>query len=498
MVVANPDRAWLVLVGDVSYAVHVRGHAQLQAALVLDVSTGLVRGVAVAPSDIEALAAAFTTALSKPAGHLAPGQPDRVLCGPGVAAQVADVLGGLAPSTPLPPITEVAPGQEAEDIFDSFIGHMAGRAQPEEPPGPEDWQLLFDQTLAYFRTGPWTRWSDGIDLALELTVAGEIGRHVAVVMGNAGLQRGLVLYPGEAAPAGVRDFEPGKAVPTPAGTLICALDPPGEQPADLAAKAVRYGWPTDAELVPAFLSAGPDEGSDLDRAGAQRLTVAIAAVLAHDARGPILAHPARQTTTGSVLLAGGQRASFGICQRPQPDEQALSGLRVHRVGSELVPVGTAVVLGHLTWAALAEMRGDARLHRPAPSDAPVPAGGEVPLVAVLTKRREGDRIAAKIAELDPFGIAVVEVPDGQSAITVVGKNGAELVMEVATSSPALAVFRRRMRETKGRHLVMIADEALSSGQGQVYGLFECHQPPPSREKTRSLRSPKARPKGRRG
>lgn len=492
----DTDRTWLVLVRDVSHVVRVPGHAELRAALVLDVATGLIRGVAVAPSDLEALATACDTALAKPAGSLPPCEPDGVLCARGLADLLAEALGALMPATALPPITEVVPGTEAEDIFDCFVGHMAGRAQPEEPPDAEDWRVLIAQTLALWRAEPWARWSDEIDLALEVSVGGESTRHAAVVMGNAGLQRGLVVYPGEEAPAGLRDWQPGEAVPTPAGTLLCLLDPPGEPPPELAAKALRYGWPAEADLVPVFLGIRADEGGELDRDEAKRMAVAIAAVLAHDARGPVLAHPASEATSATVLLGDGERASFAIRQRPPSADRAPSGLRVKRVGSDLVPVGTPVVLGHLTWAALARLGSDARLHRPAPPDAPDPAGEEVPMVAVLAGRRQGDRIAAKLAGLDPYGITVVETGDGQSIVTVVGATGAELLMEIPADSPALAELRRRLRQSKGLHVVMIADEETSRGNGTVYGLFECHQPP-APEGRHPPRASKARSKGRR-
>lgn len=477
VVMPDTDCTWLVFVRDVSHAIHVPGHAELRAALVLDVATGLVRGVAVAPSDLEVLVVACGTALAKPAGPLPPCQPDGVLCGPGLADLVAEALGPLMPATALPPITEVVPGTEAEDIFDVFVGHMAGRAQPEEPPDPEDWRVLIAETLALWQAEPWARWSDEIDLALEMSVGGEGTRHAAVVMGNAGLQRGLVVYPGEEAPAGLRDWHPGEPVPTPAGTLLCLLDPPGESPPELAAKAVRYGWPAEAQLVPVFLGIRADEGGELDQDEAMRMTVAIAAVLAHDARGPVLAHPASEATSGTVLLGDGERASFAIRQRPPSAERAPSGLRVQRVGSDLVPVGTPVVLGHLTWAAAVDLGDSARLHRAAPPDAPGPAGEEVPMVAILAGRRQGDRIAAKVAGLDPYGIAVVEAGDGQSIVTVVGATGAELLMDLPADSPALAELRRRLRQSKGRHVVMVVDEETSRGNGTVYGLFECHQPP---------------------
>ncbi|WP_276968303.1 hypothetical protein, partial [Metallibacterium scheffleri] len=68
--------------------------------------------------------------------------------------------------------------------------------------------VLIAETLALWQAEPWARWSDEIDLALEMSVGGEGTHHAAVVMGNAGLQRGLVVYPGEEAPAGLRDWHP--------------------------------------------------------------------------------------------------------------------------------------------------------------------------------------------------------------------------------------------------------------------------------------------------
>ena len=316
VVMAGTDRRWLVLARDVSHAVRVPGHAELRAAMVLDVATGFVRGVAVAPSDSEALGSACDTALAKPAGRLPPLRPDGVLCGPGLADLLAESLGALMPASALPPITEVVPGTEAEDIFDCFVGHMAGRAQPEQLPDPEDWRVLVAQALALWRAEPWARWSDEIDLALEVSVDGESTRHSAVVMGNAGIQRGLVVYPGEQSPAGLRDWQPGEAVPAPAGTLLCLLDPPSESPRELTAKALRYGWPAEAELVPVFLRLGAEEVGEVDRDEARRMTAAIAALVAHDARGPVLADPGRNATFGTLFLGGGGHASFAMYQRP--------------------------------------------------------------------------------------------------------------------------------------------------------------------------------------
>jgi len=121
----------------------------------------------------------------------------------------------VAASFGSPQLIEAGSFAEAEDIFDSLVGHMAGRAQPTEPPSTEDWSLLFGQALAYLRAEPWVRWSDVV---------------------------------------------------------------------------------------------GSDGPSELAGADAQRLQMALAAVLAIDSRGPVLAAGAR-ATTGRVALADGTRGT---------------------------------------------------------------------------------------------------------------------------------------------------------------------------------------------
>ncbi|MHB1854206.1 MAG: hypothetical protein ACYCS2_04025, partial [Acidimicrobiales bacterium] len=66
---------------------------------------------------------------------------------------------------------------------------------------------------------------------------------------------------------------------------------------------------------------------------------------------------------------------------------------------------------------------------------------------------------------------------GQAVLVLVGSEGAEIVMEVEADGQGMQAFRRRMRATKGLHVVMVADESTSRGEGEVYGLFECHQAP---------------------
>jgi len=471
------DRArWLVLSRDISDSVRVDGEPHVQAGMVLDMGTGLVRGVAVGATEVDAVAQAIEIGLTKPAGNLPPGRPEEVLCAPRFEALIIKVLSSLIGDHRLPPVRVIDPPADAEDIFDSFVGHMSGRLQPREPPNPPDWEMLYRQAFEFYRAAPWTRWDDGVVLALETSVQSTDGGWAAVVMGNSGIQHGLVLYPGGQLPAGLDDWAPGLPVPMPPGTLSLMLDPPSDVPSDLRNKAYRYGWPPGAELVPAALRLAREDAGDPGAADAQLLAVALAAVTAHDARGPVAVDAAHQATVGEIVLGNGRTASFSIAQKPPAPVPDAPSLRVHQAGFDLVPQGTPVVLGHLPWASVAALRAKARIHRPFPPGAPRPAGVDVPLLAILPKPQQGESIAAKVAELDPYGVTAVRSDDGQEVFVLAGTHGAQLLMEVPANSPSMSDFRRRMRTTKGLHVVMVADEATSRGEGTVYGLFECHQP----------------------
>jgi hypothetical protein len=136
---------------------------------------------------------------------------------------------------------------------------MAGRAQPTEPPSTEDWSLLVGQALAYLRAEPWVRWSDVVPLGLQLTVDGTAANYVANVMGNAGVQRGLALYPGVKLPPGLRSPGAASALEaTPSGTLLLMLDRSGEVQDEFARKALRRRWPAGAAYLPTVVSVGSD------------------------------------------------------------------------------------------------------------------------------------------------------------------------------------------------------------------------------------------------
>ena len=301
------EPTWIVLIRDVSHAVRVDGETTVVASLILDADTGVVRGVSVDRNGADACAQAMRTALTQPAGGLPPRRPVRVVCGVDHREPVADQLAIVLGAGPLPEVTEVA-SAEAEDIFDSFVGHMAGREQPEEFPTPDDWAMLVDHADAYRRAAPWRRWTDQDHFDLVIRIDGVPARYLTIVIGAEGVQLGLVLYPGAALPDTVGDWRPGAKATVPAGAILFYLDPPAQAPREFSAKAARYGWPDETDLTPVWLTTGQHGPADLDRTAVQRLTVAIAAILAHDRQPDHNGGP----TTGSCTLAADRQGTYTL------------------------------------------------------------------------------------------------------------------------------------------------------------------------------------------
>ncbi|MDA8039650.1 MAG: hypothetical protein M0Z69_10925 [Actinomycetota bacterium] len=477
-----PARTWLVLLRDISHAVHIPDEPAIVASLVFDMDTGVVLAASVAATDEQVLEQVCEMALTRPAGDLPPGGPERVLCGPGLVSSLKASLRRLTRPAPLPPVTEVPPVHETEDVFDSFVGHMAGRRDPEEFAGPDDWQLLFDHVLAFYRRQVWARWADDIDLLIEVETGGNVRSFAAVVLGHEGIQHGVVLYPGTGTPTGLRSG-PGEHVQSlPAGTLMLNLDPPDELPEEFANKAARYGWPADAELVPLFLTVDGRQPGEPGRDDVQVLAIALAALLEHDATGPVLVGDRPRVTTGELPVASGETAAFTVRVLPRAEAgDPGESLTLRLAGTDLLPLGTPVLLGSTRADGLATLRRSARLHRPLPAGSPPLPKGEMAMLVVIVDDAHGDGLAGRVARLDPFGVSVAEA-EGRTAVVLVGGAGAELLMELPAHHPALHKFRSRLKTAKGVHAVLIADKNSSTGGGLVYALFECHLPaePPSR------------------
>jgi len=310
---------WMVMSRDVSHAVRVADQPVVVAALILDVDTGLIRGLSVAEDVRDALAQAVERALSKPAGSLPPGRPHRILAAVGLGDLVGAEFGRRSGLNLIPPIDEIVPGAEAEDIFDSFVGSMAGRRPASDPPSPDDWKVLFDRVQTYAEAAPWDRWADLIDFVVDASVDGE-RRHVkAVVMGNAGIQPGLALFPGKVIEADLEHRDSTAPWPFESQTLACTLDNPAGVPVEITARALRYGWPETAHLVPSFFGVDEEGGREFSKADARLFAVVTAAVLSHDSRHRRpLAKPGLPTE-GHMAIPNSGLARYAVFHQKRPD-----------------------------------------------------------------------------------------------------------------------------------------------------------------------------------
>ncbi len=111
---------------DVSPFIRVADQPGVIAVMILDVDTGLIRGLSVAEDIRSALTQSVESALTKPAGSLPPGYPHRILTSIGMGDLVAADLGRQPGLNLIPPIEEIEPDAEAEEIFDSFVEAFSG------------------------------------------------------------------------------------------------------------------------------------------------------------------------------------------------------------------------------------------------------------------------------------------------------------------------------------------------------------------------------------
>lgn len=117
---------------DVSPFIRVADQPVVIAVMILDVDTGLIRGLSAGEDIRGALSQSIEHALNKPAGSLPPGYPHRIMAAVGLSDLVAAELGRLPGLQLMPTVEEIVPGAEAEEIFDSFVEAMAGPRPPTE------------------------------------------------------------------------------------------------------------------------------------------------------------------------------------------------------------------------------------------------------------------------------------------------------------------------------------------------------------------------------
>jgi hypothetical protein len=297
---------------DISHSVRVADQTVVIAVLILDVDTGLIRGLSVAEDVCTALSQSVERALNKPAGSLPPGYPRQILTDVGLGGLVLTELGRQPGLNLIPPVDEILPGAEAEDIFDSFVGSIAGRRQPADPPSPAHWRSLIEQIHTCAAAAPWRRWADDIDFVVNVSDGEERHQFKAVVMGNAGMQFGLALFPGEVVESELEHRDSEAPRPYDPGTLVCTLDDPDEVPAELRCRAIRYSWPESAHLVPSFFGVDEDGGREISSGDARLLAIVTAAVLYHERRHGRPSSSSSSLTEGRLTTPGFDSAHYSV------------------------------------------------------------------------------------------------------------------------------------------------------------------------------------------
>jgi hypothetical protein len=131
-------------------------------------------------------------------------------------------------------------------------------------------------------------------------------------MGNAGVQFGLALFPGEVVESELEHRDSEAPWPYDPGTLVCTLDDPDEVPAELRLRAIRYGWPESAHLVPSFFGVDEEGGREISSVDARLLAIVTAAVLSHERRRGRPSSSSRLLTEGHLTTPGFNSAHYSV------------------------------------------------------------------------------------------------------------------------------------------------------------------------------------------
>ena len=316
------DRSWLVLARDISDSVRVGGQPTVAAALVFEPERGLILGSGVAA----VVAAALRDVFASVSAAAAPKSlhPPRILCRPELVRDVRQQPPAVWLNAD---VATVEPGAAAEDLFDSLVGHLAGRRQPSDLPSPADWAMLFRQAQAFVEAEPWRRLSDDVHLRMDLRVGGGLTHGVGIVLGNGGITYGFALYPGDAEPP--RGTTHNATTSPPPGTLLMTLDPTAALPSYLVAKARRYEWPDAVPLMPVFFAWTEDGAADLSSEHVALLTIALAAALTAESQ------QVPTDRAGDMILSGGRSGQFRVDARRQSH-------RTHTSNGETVTIDHAL------------------------------------------------------------------------------------------------------------------------------------------------------------
>lgn len=453
---------WLVVQRNLTGSVQVREAPEIWFTAVFSTPSRKIAGGNADSTAHGSLAGALRQAIHAPTRGAPSGPPAVVVAGPGLVDEVRGVLRaeGIGAA-----VDEVATPDWAEDVLGELVGHLAGRVQVVDPPTPEEWALLHQQAAAYAAAGPWERLADDIHLALELRIGSSRSDVVAIVLGNAGLTRGLALSPGRAVPEALASGS--EEVTLPPGTVTFSLIQRAEAPPEMLERAARYGWPTTLD-APLFAAIGPDGPQEIGQDQAMMLTVALAAATDHDHQGAGFGMQVR----GQMVLANGRRGRWRAVLEPNVPLAVPAGLRLlsGEIRHDLIPEGTVVGLGGLPWEELETVRREADLHRSSHLEKS-PAGDALPVLILGMDRAAGERVARELYAARPEGVALIDV--GPAVLMVIITNGGmHGVADLPADEVSLARYRLRLDATEGWHGIIVSTPTGERGD-PIFGFFEC-------------------------
>ncbi|MBJ7608143.1 MAG: hypothetical protein JF887_01760 [Candidatus Dormibacteraeota bacterium] len=453
---------WLVAQRDLTgSSVRVRDAPRLWVTLIFTIPSGHIVGMHIGATSRTSLKGAVSGALEAPAEGAPSERPAAVVT---AAALLAPVRAALRSAGIAATVEEGATPDWAEDTIDELIGHLGGRMQADDPPTPADRAMLLQSAAAYARAAPWERRADDVHLRLEVTIGAKRSDMTAIVTGNAGISRGLVLCPGPDVPASFVGDGDGSP---PAGTCHLAFAAPGTAPADVAGQAERYAWPADLE-TPLFLAIGTDGPQEIDADQARALTVALAAVVEHDRQGAGMGEP----LTGELILTDGRRAGYRATMATNQAAEEPGDVRIYagQVRDDLLPEGTVIGLGGLPWAELDRVRSRAAVHLSVSRQLPR-SGDGLPILILGLESHDGERLAATLRAARPEGVTMLE-HGGEVLVVIITATGLHGVTTLPVDAGAIDLFRLRLAATSGWHGILVSTSA-GRRDDPIHGFFEC-------------------------
>jgi hypothetical protein len=301
---------WIVLARDVSESVAIPGQRRTFVAAVLDVDTGLIVHLLQGTSIDTVVPRVLKGALTRPSAPLTKAVPNRLIAPPELVQAVGAAAAGLSKLASAE-ISEGLNMHAAEEILDALVGHLEGREPADEPPAVEDWQVLYAELAAFAEAALWKRWSDVDWFHARFELDGMSVERDCLVLGNAGVQHGFNVMPDASVLSRAAMSEGPPRWEHLDEALIVHLDTWRETGGLFADKARRYGWSSEARLVPSLYAIRKGRPADVGRTEARMLALALRGVVAQDSRR-LISVGDRRALTGEIAFVDGIVGRFEV------------------------------------------------------------------------------------------------------------------------------------------------------------------------------------------